>query len=162
MAYITAAPLQFATAVRSSPHVTRPARRQVTVSAVKPTVRASETRGKSMRKEIRDAAAAGALGLSLFLSPALQGEALALTTEYAERLQAVELEEIKKVESGFGPPVAKDPALAAQLTYVATGVLVVAGATSYFENTPTNRLWKAKQEEKKALAKLEAAKKDNK
>jgi hypothetical protein len=62
------------------------------------------------------------------------------------------------VVEGKGPPIAKNPELSAQLAYLAFGVLTVAGVSNYFTNSPTNRLWQAKQEAAKRAKAAEASK----
>jgi hypothetical protein len=76
--------------------------------------------------------------------------------DYTKKLVETEKAEMAAVQEGRGPPIAKNPELSAQLAYLGFGVLTVAGVSNYFTNTPTNRLWQAKQDAAKAAKAKEA------
>eukprot|EP00959_Pyramimonas_sp_CCMP1952_P247838 5180915-Pyramimonas_sp.AAC.2 len=65
--------------------------------------------------------------------------------EYIKEIQAKEQKEIELVAQGYGSELPKDPTLAAFIAYGAVASVTVAGALYYFENSPTNKMWKAEQ-----------------
>jgi len=117
----------------------------------RPTKVLAVAQSDSVGKQLRNGAAAGTLALSLLLN---QGSALAITSDsaYVLTLQAKEAEQIELVKQGRASPVSKNPELSAVLSFVAVSTVAVAGVSYYFDNSPTNRLYRVQQDEENAKA----------